>query len=139
MIFVCVHDTLFLQEVRKVHKVHPLCLLGRTLMRALKKGSIPGYLPNNAVRYLGTRAEAMSPLVVREKQMSPYLLFTVALAKAGAQNLARSVGCPWVPAFAGMTKGKSGYQALNSRRQAERYPTAMISDLVGGSAWRPGW
>src|SRR4029077_8878401 len=50
----------------------------------------------------------------------PHLLFTVTPAKAGAQGLRRSVGCPpvhargrlWVPAFAGMTKGKGGYQAL---------------------------
>jgi hypothetical protein len=38
-----------------------------------------------------------------------YLLFLVALAQAGAQGLMRSVGCPWVPAFAGMTKGEGGY------------------------------
>jgi hypothetical protein len=45
-----------------------------------------------------------------------YLLFLVAPAKAGAQGLKRSVGCPpvqargklWVPAFAGMTKERLG-------------------------------
>jgi hypothetical protein len=37
-----------------------------------------------------------------------YLLFLVAPAKAGAQGLRRSVGCPWVPAFAGMTKERTG-------------------------------
>ncbi len=36
-----------------------------------------------------------------------YLLLTVAPAKTGAQGLRRSVGCPWVPAFAGMTKKRA--------------------------------
>jgi hypothetical protein len=40
--------------------------------------------------------------------MISYLLFTVALTKAGAQKLERSVSCSWVLAFAGMTRGKSG-------------------------------
>jgi hypothetical protein len=34
--------------------------------------------------------------------------------KAGAQDLQRSVGCPWVPAFAGMTKEKIGYEVSNA-------------------------
>jgi hypothetical protein len=37
-----------------------------------------------------------------------YLLFIVAPAQAGAQGLRRSVGCPWVPAFAGMTEERTG-------------------------------
>src|ERR1700682_16956 len=52
------------------------------------------------------------------------LLLPVAPAKAGAQGLTRRVACPpvqargklWVPAFAGMTKEKGGYQALGSRQ-----------------------
>jgi hypothetical protein len=35
--------------------------------------------------------------------MIPIFQLSVAPAEAGAQGLGFSVGCPWVPAFAGMT------------------------------------
>ena len=66
----------------------------------------------------------MARLPCRDETDESYLLVPVAPAKAGAQGLRRRVACPpvqargelWVPAFAGMTKGKGGYQAPGSRQ-----------------------
>jgi hypothetical protein len=52
-------------------------------------------------------------LVVRTRQMSP-LFSSPSPRGRGAQGLRCSVGCPWVPAFAGMAKGEARYQALGS-------------------------
>jgi hypothetical protein len=63
------------------------------------------------------------------KTHESYLLFTVAPAKAGAQGLRRSICCPWVPAFAGMTKGKGGYQALGSYHYRSSHTSSMRQPL----------
>jgi hypothetical protein len=40
----------------------------------------------------------------KNQSVASHLLFAVAPAEAGAQGRRRRVGCPWVPAFAGMTE-----------------------------------
>ena len=57
---------------------------------------------------LATQTVATHTAIGANQTDDSYLLFLVAPAQAGAQGLRRSVGCPWVPAFAGMTKERRG-------------------------------
>jgi hypothetical protein len=62
-------------------------------------------------------------------------------AQAGAQGLRRSVGCPWVPAFAGMTKERTGTKRLvrtTSRLSGAAPPDDGAANLCYSAAARVG-